>query len=101
MQFRFRGELKCNFTNAVRDHTVLVFSQIHLCCGSSSLGSTSLSLSVLAVGSVDLESKAASVEGAFILSPPNGAKENLPADLQPTVGVSVTLRREAGMQKVH
>lgn len=75
-------------------------SQIHLCCGSQSLGSTNISLSVLAVGSVDLESKAAAVEGAFILRPPNGTKQNLPEDLQPTVGVSVTLRREAGMQKV-
>uniref|UniRef100_H3CFR0 Centrosomal protein 120 n=1 Tax=Tetraodon nigroviridis TaxID=99883 RepID=H3CFR0_TETNG len=69
--------------------------EIHLCCGSRSLGSTNVSLSVLALGSVDLESKAAAVEGAFILRPPNGAKHNLPADLQPTVGVSVTLRSEA------
>lgn len=80
---------------------VLVSSQIHLCCGSRSLGSANISLSVLAVGSVDLESKAAAVEGAFILRPPNSTKQNLPADLQPTVGVSVTLRREAGTQKVH
>lgn len=81
--------------------TVLVSSQIHLCCGSHSLGRTTVSLSVLEVGSVDLESKAAAVEGAFILRPPNGTKQNLPADLQPTVGVSVTLRREADVQKVH
>lgn len=89
----------------MQDHvcslTVLASSQIHLCCGSRSLGSTNVSLSVLAAGSVDLESKAAAVEGAFILRPPSSAKQNLPADLQPTVGVSVTLRREAGTQKVH
>lgn len=80
--------------------SVLVSSQIHLCCGSRSLGSANVSLSVLAVGSVDLESKAAAVEGAFLLKPPNCTNQTLstlPADLQPTVGVSVTLRRE----KVH
>lgn len=83
---------------------VLVSSQIHLCCGSRSLGSTNISLSVLAVGSVDLESKAAAVEGAFILKPPNRTNQMLPAlpaDLQPTVGVSVTLRREVATQKIH
>lgn len=75
-------------------------SQIHLCCGSRSLGSANVSLSALAVGSVDLESKAAAVEGAFLLKPPSCTNQKLatlPADLQPTVGVSVTLRRE----KVH
>lgn len=92
-------ETLCRMT--VCSITVLMSSQIHLCCGSRSLGSTNVSLSVLALGSVDLESKAAAVEGAFILRPPNGAKHNLPADLQPTVGVSVTLRSEAGTQKVH
>lgn len=80
---------------------MLVSSQIHLCCGSRSLGSTNISLSVLAVGSVDQESKAASVEGAFILKPPNRTNQMLPADLQPTVGVSVTLRREVATQKIH
>lgn len=80
---------------------MLVSSQIHLCCGSRSLGSTSISFSVLAVGSVDLESKVAGVEGAFVLRPPNRTKQDLSADLQPTVGVSVTLRREGGMQEVH
>eukprot|EP00066_Takifugu_rubripes_P024411 XP_011613677.1 PREDICTED: centrosomal protein of 120 kDa isoform X2 [Takifugu rubripes] len=78
--------------------------EIHLCCGSRSLGSTNISLSVLAVGSVDLESKAAAVEGAFILKPPNRTNKMLPAlpaDLQPTVGVSVTLRRDVATQKIH
>ncbi|KAM7391037.1 hypothetical protein PAMP_021754 [Pampus punctatissimus] len=71
--------------------------QIHLCCGSHSLGSTDVSLSALSAVSVDLENKVATVEGAFILQPLNRFKLTLPAlpaDLQPTVGVAVTLRRE-------
>ncbi|XP_037633784.1 centrosomal protein of 120 kDa [Sebastes umbrosus] len=71
--------------------------QIHLCCGNHSLGSTDVSLSALAAVSVDLENKAATVEGAFILQPPKRTKQVLPAlpvDLQPNVGVAVTLRRE-------
>ncbi|XP_078107637.1 centrosomal protein of 120 kDa [Sander vitreus] len=71
--------------------------QVHLCCGNRSLGSTDVSLSALAAVSVDLENKAATVEGAFILQPPKRTKQALPAlpaDLQPTVGVAVTLRRE-------
>ncbi|XP_029296447.1 centrosomal protein of 120 kDa isoform X2 [Cottoperca gobio] len=71
--------------------------QIYLCCGNHSLGSTDVSLSALAAVSVDLENKAATVEGAFILQPPKHTKQALPAlpaDLQPTVGVAVTLRRE-------
>uniref|UniRef100_A0A8D0D212 Centrosomal protein 120 n=1 Tax=Sander lucioperca TaxID=283035 RepID=A0A8D0D212_SANLU len=70
---------------------------VHLCCGNHSLGSTDVSLSALAAVSVDLENKAATVEGAFILQPPKRTKQALPAlpaDLQPTVGVAVTLRRE-------
>ncbi|XP_071371081.1 centrosomal protein of 120 kDa-like, partial [Centroberyx affinis] len=70
---------------------------IHLCCGNHSLGSTEVSLSALSAGSVDLESEAWTVEGAFVLQPPTRAKQKLPAlpaDLQPTVGVAVTLRRE-------
>ncbi|KAM6964859.1 centrosomal protein of 120 kDa [Aplochiton taeniatus] len=72
--------------------------QIHLCCGNHSLGSTEVSLSPLAQSSVDLDQQVATVEGAFVLRPPNQTKQHLPAvppDLQPTVGVSVTLRREA------
>ncbi|XP_074495645.1 centrosomal protein of 120 kDa [Sebastes fasciatus] len=71
--------------------------QIHLCCGNHSLGSTDVSLSALAAVSVDLENKAATVEGAFILQPPKRTKQVLPAlpvDLQPNIGVAVTLRRE-------
>ncbi|KAM3611764.1 uncharacterized protein V6R79_023822 [Siganus canaliculatus] len=71
--------------------------EIHLCCGSHSLGGTGVSLSALSTVSVDLETKAATVEGAFVLQPPNRIKRTLPAlpaDLQPTVGVAVTLRRE-------
>uniref|UniRef100_A0A3B4VQM9 Centrosomal protein 120 n=1 Tax=Seriola dumerili TaxID=41447 RepID=A0A3B4VQM9_SERDU len=71
--------------------------QIHLCCGNHSLGSTDVSLSALATVRVDLENKAATVEGAFILQPPKRTRRTLPAlpaDLQPTVGVAVSLRRE-------
>ncbi|XP_067429258.1 centrosomal protein of 120 kDa [Thunnus thynnus] len=71
--------------------------QIHLCCGNHSLGGTDVSLSALSAVSVDLENKAATVEGAFVLQPPKRIKQTLPAlpaDLQPTVGVAVTLRRE-------
>ncbi|XP_078141380.1 centrosomal protein of 120 kDa [Centroberyx gerrardi] len=71
--------------------------QIHLCCGNHSLGSAEVSLSALSAGSVDLESEASTVEGAFVLQPPKCTKQKLPAlpaDLQPTVGVAVTLRRE-------
>nr|6EWI_A Chain A, Centrosomal protein 120 [Oreochromis niloticus]6EWI_B Chain B, Centrosomal protein 120 [Oreochromis niloticus] len=71
--------------------------QIHLCCGNHSLGSTDVSLSALAGISTDLDNKAATVESAFILQPPKRVKQTLPAlptDLQPTLGVAVTLRRE-------
>ncbi|KAM9393923.1 centrosomal protein of 120 kDa [Pholidichthys leucotaenia] len=71
--------------------------QIHLCCGNHSLGSADVSLSNLAAVSSDLDNKAATVEGAFVLKPPRRSKRILPtvpADLQPTVGVAVTLRRE-------
>lgn len=71
--------------------------QVHLCCGNHSLGSTDVSLSALTALSVDLENKAATLEGAFTLQPPKRTKQALPAlpaNLQPTVGVAVTLRRE-------
>ncbi|XP_023270993.1 centrosomal protein of 120 kDa-like [Seriola lalandi dorsalis] len=71
--------------------------QIHLCCGNHSLGSTDVSLSALSTVRVDLENKAATVEGAFILQPLKRTRRTLPAlpaDLQPTVGVAVSLRRE-------
>lgn len=53
---------------------------------------------------MDLENKAATVEGAFILQPPKRITQMLPAlptDMQPTLGVSVTLRREEVTQQVH
>nr|XP_055024732.1 centrosomal protein of 120 kDa [Misgurnus anguillicaudatus] len=71
--------------------------RIHLCCGNRSLGSTEISLAGLLKSSTDLTRRSATIEGAFILQPPNRAKPNLqsvPPDLQPTVGVSVTLRAE-------
>ncbi|XP_050974099.1 centrosomal protein of 120 kDa [Labeo rohita] len=71
--------------------------QIHLCCGNQSLGSTDISLSGLIKSSADLTKHPATIEGAFILQPPNRVKPSLqsvPLDLQPTVGVSVTLRAE-------
>ncbi|CAG5917422.1 unnamed protein product, partial [Menidia menidia] len=69
--------------------------QVHLCCGSRSLGSTEVSLSALAALPVDLDSRAATVEGAFVLRPPKRVQlPALPPDLQPTVGVAVSLRRE-------
>ncbi|CAL1615077.1 unnamed protein product [Knipowitschia caucasica] len=67
--------------------------QIHLCCGSQSLGSADVSLSPLCSPSVDLESRAATVEGAFVLNTPKRLKAVGNAEL-PTVGVAVTLRRE-------
>ncbi|XP_014844588.1 PREDICTED: centrosomal protein of 120 kDa [Poecilia mexicana] len=71
--------------------------QVHLCCGNRSLGSSDVSLSALAAAAAtaDLEAKGATVEGAFVLQPPPRSKlPALPAELQPTVGVAVTLRRE-------
>uniref|UniRef100_G3PJS6 C2 domain-containing protein n=1 Tax=Gasterosteus aculeatus aculeatus TaxID=481459 RepID=G3PJS6_GASAC len=71
--------------------------QIHLCCGTRSLGGTDVPLAALSAVCVDLENKAATVEGAFVLQPlerSNRAPSALPANLQPTVGVAVTLRRE-------
>ncbi|XP_066567429.1 centrosomal protein of 120 kDa [Amia ocellicauda] len=72
--------------------------QIHLCCADQSLGSTEVSLAgLLKKGSADIEQQPVAVEGAFVLIPPNRAKQKLPSvplELQPTVGVSVTLRKE-------
>ncbi|KAF4110425.1 centrosomal protein of 120 kDa [Onychostoma macrolepis] len=73
------------------------FLQIHLCCGSQSLGSTDVSLAGLIKSSADLTKHPVTIEGAFLLQPPNRVKpslESVPPDLQPTVGVSVTLRAE-------
>ncbi|XP_018613755.2 centrosomal protein of 120 kDa isoform X1 [Scleropages formosus] len=71
--------------------------QIHLCCGNSSLGSAEIPLANLVKAGVDLEKQPATVEGAFVLVPLSEAKHNqlsIPADLQPKVGVSITVRRE-------
>ncbi|KAF7695255.1 centrosomal protein of 120 kDa [Silurus meridionalis] len=71
--------------------------QIHLCCGNQSLGSTEVSLAALMKNSLDLVKQVATVEGAFVLKPPNRIQQNrqaVPEDLLPTVGVAVTLRRE-------
>ncbi|KAM4577146.1 centrosomal protein of 120 kDa isoform 1-T1 [Odontesthes bonariensis] len=69
--------------------------EIHLCCGNHSLGCTNVSLSALAAVPVDLDNKVATVEGAFVLQPPKRVKlPALPADLQSTLGVAVTLRKE-------
>ncbi|XP_017324346.2 centrosomal protein of 120 kDa [Ictalurus punctatus] len=71
--------------------------QIHLCCGNQSLGSTEVSLAALMKNSVDLIKQVATVEGAFVLKPPNRIqlnRQSVPVDLQPTVGVAVSLKRE-------
>ncbi|XP_063049920.1 centrosomal protein of 120 kDa-like, partial [Engraulis encrasicolus] len=71
--------------------------EIHLCCGSHSLGSAEVSLSTLGLTSTPLSTHQATVEGAFVLHPQGQSKPNppsVPTDLQPTVGVSVTLRKE-------
>ncbi|KAM4615826.1 centrosomal protein of 120 kDa [Polymixia lowei] len=71
--------------------------QIHLCCGNRSLGSTEVCLSALCRSSAELGSQPATAEGAFILEPPKRSRQEvpaLPAELQPTVGVALTLRRE-------
>uniref|UniRef100_S4RQK6 Centrosomal protein 120 n=1 Tax=Petromyzon marinus TaxID=7757 RepID=S4RQK6_PETMA len=69
--------------------------QIHLCCGEQSLGSTEVSLEGLARREVDM--RPVTVEGVFALVPPNKTKQKMPplaSDEAPSVGVSVTLRRE-------
>uniref|UniRef100_H2ZX34 Centrosomal protein of 120 kDa n=1 Tax=Latimeria chalumnae TaxID=7897 RepID=H2ZX34_LATCH len=78
--------------------------QIHLCCGDQSLGSTEVSLSgLLKKSSPEIEQHPVSVEGAFTLVPPNRVKQRLPPmplELAPTVGVSVTLRKELSSSEV-
>ncbi|NXI81865.1 CE120 protein, partial [Rhipidura dahli] len=73
--------------------------QIHLCCGDHSLGSTEVPLSgLLKKGNVEIDQHPVAIEGPFVLVPPNRAKQKLPQlplDLAPTVGVSVTLQRES------
>ncbi|XP_010226090.1 PREDICTED: centrosomal protein of 120 kDa isoform X1 [Tinamus guttatus] len=73
--------------------------QIHLCCGDQSLGSTEIPLSgLLKKGNAEISQHPVAVEGAFILVPPNRAKQNLPQlplDMAPTVGVSIVLQKES------
>uniref|UniRef100_A0A8C8R9R2 Centrosomal protein of 120 kDa n=1 Tax=Pelusios castaneus TaxID=367368 RepID=A0A8C8R9R2_9SAUR len=73
--------------------------QIHLCCGDQSLGSTEIPLTgLLKKGNVEIDQQPVAAEGAFILVPPNRAKQKLPPlalDMAPTVGVSVTLQKES------
>ncbi|NXC72824.1 CE120 protein, partial [Anhinga anhinga] len=73
--------------------------QIHLCCGDQSLGSTEIPLSgLLKKGNVEINQHPVAIEGAFVLVPPNRAKQKLPQlplDMAPAVGVSVVLQRES------
>ncbi|XP_064032907.1 centrosomal protein of 120 kDa [Pogoniulus pusillus] len=73
--------------------------QIHLCCGDQSLGSTEIPLSLLLKkGNVEIDHHPLAIEGAFALVPPNRTKQKLPQlplDMTPTVGVSVTLQKES------
>ncbi|XP_066273936.1 centrosomal protein of 120 kDa-like isoform X1 [Branchiostoma lanceolatum] len=73
--------------------------QIHLCCGDHSLGSTEVPLNTLLKSASDLLDRPTSVEGSFVLNPPNRVKQQLPpsgGDMVPSVGVSVTLRQDTG-----
>ncbi|XP_030898982.1 centrosomal protein of 120 kDa isoform X2 [Melopsittacus undulatus] len=72
--------------------------QIHLCCGDQSLGNTEIPLSgLLKKGNAEMDQHPVTIEGAFVLVPPNRAKQKLPQlplDMAPTVGVSIILQRE-------
>ncbi|XP_028661076.1 centrosomal protein of 120 kDa [Erpetoichthys calabaricus] len=72
--------------------------QIYLCCGDQSLGSTNISLaSFLKKSITDVENQPVAIEGVFTLIPPNQSKQkvlSVPLELQPAVGVSVTLKKE-------
>ncbi|XP_044131817.1 centrosomal protein of 120 kDa isoform X2 [Bufo gargarizans] len=75
--------------------------QIHLCCGDQSLGSTDIPLAgLLRKAGAEIEHHPVVVEGAFILTPPNRAKQtvpSLPAESCPTIGVSVSLYKESSL----
>ncbi|XP_077318312.1 centrosomal protein of 120 kDa isoform X2 [Lithobates pipiens] len=79
--------------------------QIHLCCGDQSLGSTDIALTeLLKKASTEMEHHPVVVEGAFILTPPNRAKQNMssvPVESSPTIGVSISLHKEASLQSSH
>ncbi|CAL8348305.1 unnamed protein product [Lota lota] len=70
--------------------------QVHLCCGSQSLGSAEVPLSDLSQCCGALDRQTATVEGVFILNVPRGRGPTRapPPDLQPSVGLALTLRRE-------
>lgn len=62
-----------------------------------------MSLATLMKNSVDLTKQVATIEGGFALKP-NRIQQNhqsVPVDLQPTVGVAVTLRREEADTEVY
>ncbi|XP_026721349.1 centrosomal protein of 120 kDa isoform X2 [Athene cunicularia] len=73
--------------------------QIHLCCGDQSLGSAEIPLSgLLKKGNAEIDKYPVTIEGAFVLVPPNRAKQKLPqlpSNMAPTVGVSVVLQSES------
>uniref|UniRef100_A0A8C0FCV4 Centrosomal protein of 120 kDa n=1 Tax=Bubo bubo TaxID=30461 RepID=A0A8C0FCV4_BUBBB len=73
--------------------------QVHLCCGDQSLGSAEIPLSgLLKKGNVEIDQYPVTIEGAFVLIPPNRAKQKLPqlpSNMAPTVGVSVVLQSES------
>ncbi|XP_062985553.1 centrosomal protein of 120 kDa [Elgaria multicarinata webbii] len=73
--------------------------QIHLCCGDQSLGSTEILLTgLLKKGNVEIHRHPVAIEGAFILVPPNRARQKLPPvplDMAPTVGVSISLQKDS------
>ncbi|XP_044302498.1 centrosomal protein of 120 kDa isoform X1 [Varanus komodoensis] len=72
--------------------------QIHLCCGDQSLGSTEILLTgLLRKANMEIHQHPVAIEGAFVLVPPNRARQKLPPvplDSAPTVGVSVSLQKD-------
>nr|XP_028604443.1 LOW QUALITY PROTEIN: centrosomal protein of 120 kDa [Podarcis muralis] len=73
--------------------------KVHLCCGDQSLGSTEILLTgLLKKGSMEILQHPVAIEGAYILFPPNRARQKLPPvplDMAPTVGVSVSLQKDS------
>ncbi|XP_074993822.1 centrosomal protein of 120 kDa isoform X3 [Calonectris borealis] len=91
---QFKWKCTCQLLSST-----FVCIQIHLCCGDQSLGSTEIPLTgLLKKGNVEIDQHPVAIEGAFVLVPPNRAKQKLPQlplDMAPTVGVSVILQRES------
>ncbi|ESO92587.1 hypothetical protein LOTGIDRAFT_190538, partial [Lottia gigantea] len=77
--------------------------QFHLCCGDQSLGSSEVSLkTLLKKDSNEIYMRPVTIEGAHQLVPPNRTKlqmGSIPDGLQPSVGVSVVLKREDMVSK--